>query len=126
MNKVLLIGRMTREAELRTTQSGKTVATLTIAVDDGYGENKKTYFHNVVVWGKGAEAVCSYTHKGSKIGVTGKLTSRTYEKDGQKRYITEVVADMMNGVEFLESKGTSNGNSNGGGGTVYSDDEIPF
>lgn len=126
MNKVMLIGRMTREAELRSTKNGKYVATLSIAVDDGFGENKKTYFHNVIVWGKAAESVASFMHKGSRIGVTGKLTSRSYEKDGKKFYITEVVADTVGGIDFLESKNNGGGATTTGGSEVYSDDEIPF
>ena len=124
MNKVLLIGRMTKDAELRMTQSGKNVATFGIAVDDGFGENKQTYFFNVTVWGKSAEAVANYTHKGSKVAVSGKLTSRTYEdRNGNKRTAIEVVADALGGVEFLESKNQSNG---GNQSSVISDEEIPF
>lgn len=75
MNKVFLTGRLTADAELRTTTSGKSVTTFSLAVNDGFGEKQKAYFFNVVVWGKGAEAVANYTHKGSKVAVTGKLTS---------------------------------------------------
>ena len=126
MNKVLLIGRLTRDAELRTTQNGKSVTQFSIAVDDGYGENKKAYFFNVTVWGKSAEAVCSYTHKGSKVAVTGKLTSRSYEdKSGSKRTAIEVVADMLGGIEFLDSKG-SGGYSYQNGGQEWEEEPIPF
>lgn len=124
MNKVLLIGRMTKDAELRMTQSGKNVTTFGIAVDDGFGENKQTYFFNVTVWGKSAEAVANYTHKGSKVAVSGKLTSRSYEdRNGNKRTAIEVVADALGGVEFLENKNQSN---NGTHSSVISDEEIPF
>ena len=105
MNKVFLIGRLTKDAELKYTPGeGKAVTTFNIALDDGFGEHKKTYFINVVVWGKTAEAVANYTHKGSKIAVQGKITTRSYDKDGTKRYITEVVADQYGGIEFLDSK----------------------
>lgn len=124
MNKVLLIGRMTKDAELRMTQSGKNVTTFGIAVDDGFGENKQTYFFNVTVWGKSAEAVANYTHKGSKVAVSGKLTSRSYEdRNGNKRTAIEVVADALGGVEFLESKNQSNSGTHS---SVISDEEIPF
>lgn len=129
MNKVFLTGRLTADAELRTTTSGKSVTTFSLAVNDGFGEKKKAYFFNVVVWGKGAEAVANYTHKGSKVAVTGKLTSRSYDdKNGNKRTAIEVVADMMGGVEFLDSK---NGNQGNGdytyrSGQDVSEEEIPF
>ena len=129
MNKVFFIGRLTADAELRTTTSGKSVTTFSLAVNDGFGEKQKAYFFNVVVWGKGAEVVANYTHKGSKVAVTGKLTSRSYDdKNGNKRTAIEVVADMMGGVEFLDSK---NGNQGNGdytyrSGQDVSEEEIPF
>ena len=129
MNKVFFIGRLTADAELRTTTSGKSVTTFSLAVNDGFGEKQKAYFFNGVVWGKGAEAVANYTHKGSKVAVTGKLTSRSYDdKNGNKRTAIEVVADMMGGVEFLDSK---NGNQGNGdytyrSGQDVSEEEIPF
>jgi single-strand DNA-binding protein len=117
MNRVELIGRMTKDAELRFTPgTGNAVANFSIAVEDGFGDRKKAYFINIVVWGKSAEAVSNYTHKGSKIAVTGKITVRDYEaKDGTKRYVTEVVADMYGGIEFLDSKSDNNQSNNTGG-----------
>ena len=127
MNSIVLTGRMTKDIDVKSTPTGKTVGTFSIAVDDGYGDNKKTYFHNVVVWGKTAETMAQYTHKGSKIAVNGKLTSRSYEKDGQKRYITEIVADMYGGIEFLESKNSNDYTSNNNfAGQNLPDEEIPF
>lgn len=129
MNKVFFTGRLAADAELRTTTSGKSVTTFSLAVNDGFGGKQKAYFFNVVVWGKGAEAVANYTHKGSKVAVTGKLTSRSYDdKNGNKRTAIEVVADMMGGVEFLDSK---NGNQGNGdytyrSGQDVSEEEIPF
>lgn len=129
MNKVFLIGRLTADAELRTTTSGKSVTTFSLAVNDGFGEKQKAYFFNVVVWGKGAEAVANYTHKGSKVAVTGKLTSRSYDdKNGNKRTAIEVVADMMGGVEFLDSKNSNQGNGDYTyrSGQDVSEEEISF
>lgn len=129
MNKVFFTGRLAADAELRTTTSGKSVTMFSLAVNDGFGEKQKAYFFKVVVWGKGAEAVANYTHKGSKVAVTGKLTSRSYDdKNGNKRTAIEVVADMMGGVEFLDSK---NGNQGNGdytyrNGQDVSEEEIPF
>ena len=121
MNQIILTGRMTKDIDLKVTNQGKSVGVFDIAVDDGYGENKRAYFHHVIVWGKSAENMAQYTHKGSKIAVKGKLTSRSYEKDGQKRYITEIVADMYGGIEFLD-----NASSNNSAGGDISDEEIPF
>lgn len=104
MNKVHLVGNLTRDPEIRYTQSGKAVARFTLAIDDGYGENKRTDFPTVTVWGKSAEAVGNSLHKGSKVGVNGKITTGSYEKNGQKVYTTEVTADMYDGVEFLDKK----------------------
>ena len=105
MNKVLLIGRLTKDVDLKFTQSGKAVAQFSIAVDDGYGDNKRTYYPNIVVWGKSAETCGNCIAKGSKVAVCGKLTTRSYDgKDGKKVYVTEVVADMYDGVQFLDGK----------------------
>ena len=113
MNKVHMIGNITRDPEVRYTQSGKAVCTFSIAVNDGYGENKKAYFFPVVVWGKSAEACGNSLHKGSKVAVTGKLTSRQYENnEGKKVTVFEIIADAFGGVEFLDSKKQGGSQSN--------------
>lgn len=110
MNTVNLIGRLVRDNELKYTKSGKAVATNTLALDDGWGDNKRSYFIPIVVWEKQAESLANYTRKGSKIAVNGKLTSRSYEtNDGQKRTIIEVVANQYGGIEFLDAKNSSGG-----------------
>ena len=110
INKIVLTGNLTKDPDVKYTQSGKAVAMFSIAVNDGFGDNQKTYYPNIVVWGKTAETVGNNLTKGSKVGVVGKLTSRSYESNGQKKYITEVVADMYNGIEFLGSKKQSQSN----------------
>ena len=123
MNKIFEIGRLTRDPELRYTQSGKAVCTFSIAVDDGYGENKKAYFFPVVVWNKAAEACGNSLHKGSKVAVTGKLTSRQYDnKEGKKVTVFEIVADAFDGVEFLDGKKQGGSQSN----EIDMTEEIPF
>lgn len=109
------IGRLIKDCELAFTQGkGTAIAKFTIAVDDGFGDKKTTDFIPIVVWGKQGEAVANYTQKGSKVRVTGKIKTRSYDaKDGSKRYVTEVVADMFNGVEFLDSKATNTNNQDG-------------
>ena len=122
MNKIFEIGRLTRDPEVRYTQSGKAVCTFSIAVDDGYGENKKAYFFPVVVWNKAAEACGNSLHKGSKVAVTGKLTSRQYDNsEGKKVTVFEIVADAFGGVEFLDKKqGGSQSNE------IDETEQIPF
>ena len=104
LNKVILIGRLVRDPELRYTQSGTAVATFTLAVDRGFknanGE-KVTDFIDITVWKQQAENCANYLSKGKMVAVEGSLQIRTYEKDGQKRKIAEVVA---NNVQFLSPK----------------------
>ena len=113
LNKVLLIGNLTRAPELRYTPSGTAVADLRMAVNRNYttqsGEKREeTFFVNVVVWGKQAESSGEYLDKGSSIFVEGRLQTRDWEaKDGQKRSVTEVVAER---VQFLSrTKGSGAG-----------------
>lgn len=114
MNKVILIGRLTRDPELRFTPgSGAAVTSLTLAVDKFVNGEKQADFVPVVIWGKQAESTANYMSKGSQVAISGRIQTRSYDaKDGTKRYVTEVVADQFNGVEFLGSKGNnSSGNS---------------
>lgn len=104
MNKVVLIGRLTKDVELRYTENNMSVAKFTLAVKKSFknvdGEYESDFF-NIVVWNMSAENCSKYLHKGSKVAVDGRIQTRSYEKDGQKRYVTEIVA---NKVEFLDSK----------------------
>jgi single-strand DNA-binding protein len=120
INKIVLTGNLTKDPDVKYTQSGKAVAMFSIAVNDGFGDNQKTYYPNIVVWGKTAETVGNNLVKGSKVGVVGKLTTRSYDNSaGQKVYVTEVVADTYGGVEFLSSK--KQGQSN-----PVDDEVVPF
>jgi single-strand DNA-binding protein len=106
MNKVMLIGWLTRDPELRfTAGSGTAVCTFTLAVDRNFKDkdgNKEADFISCVVWNKRAEMVANYVTKGRLVAVSGRIQTRTYEgNDGQKKYVTEVVADE---VQFLERK----------------------
>lgn len=104
MNKAILIGRVTKQIELKTTTSGKSVASFTLAVNKDRKNADGNYdadFINCVAFGQQAETISRYVNKGDKFGVTGKLSTRTYDKNGSKVYITEVIVD---GFEFLESK----------------------
>lgn len=106
MNKWVGIGRLVADSELRFTQGkGTPVSTFKLAIDDGYGENKKTDFIPVVLWGKSAENLADYLNKGTLVAVSGKVSTRSYDaKDGNKKYVTEITADMFGGVKLLGSK----------------------
>lgn len=105
MNRATMIGRLTRDPELRQTQSGVSVCTFTLAVQRRYANQqgeRETDFFNVVCWRALAENCGKYLKKGSKAGVHGSLQNRSYEaKDGTKRTVTEVIAEE---VEFLSKQ----------------------
>jgi len=129
MNKVILVGRLTRDPEVRYTQKGTAIASFSIAVNTGFGEKKRTDFVPIVVWDKLAEICGNNLIKGSKVLIEGRLQISDYEKDGQKRRTTEVVGQN---VEFLEhkqaqaSQAPDSVDHAGTMGTEVHDDEIPF
>ena len=109
MNKVMLIGNLTKDPDVRTTAGGASVTTLSIAVNrrfkDKSGERVTDYFR-VVAWNKLADICGKYLVKGNKVSVSGELQTKDYEaKDGTKRYVTEILADE---VEFLTPKSDRN------------------
>ena len=99
LNRVILMGRLTSDPELKTTQSGISVTSFTVAVDRSYvkqGEERKADFLNCVAWRQTAEFVCRYFGKGAMIAVEGQLQTRTYQaKDGTNRFVTEVFVDNV-------------------------------
>ena len=137
MNKVILMGRLAKDVELRYTQTGKAVATFTLAVDRKKGENAPANaptadFIPCVAWDKLAEIAGNYLSKGRQALVEGHIQVRSYKaKDGSNRYTTEVILEKM---EFVDSKSDNENNANNGnygqqgfgfdnGG---SDEDIPF
>lgn len=108
LNRAVLVGRLTRDPDLRYTASGVAVANFTVAVNRPFTNqqgDREADFINCVVWRRPAENLANYMKKGSMIGVDGRIQTRSYEgQDGRMVYVTEVVADS---VQFLESKGTS-------------------
>lgn len=105
MNKVILVGRLTRDPEVKTTQSQNAVCSFTVAVDRKFkntaGE-RQVDFINCVAWRQLAEFLGRYFEKGARIGIVGNLQSRSYDDtDGKKRYVTEVIVDEL---EFVESR----------------------
>lgn len=133
MNKVILMGRLAKDPEVRYTQTGKVVTQFTLAVDRPFKDangNKEADFIPVVVWGKAAELVGNSCQKGHRLLVDGRLQIRSYEaKEGGKRWVTEIIA---NGVEFVErkaDKGSTSGDKSemeAFGQAVPFDEEIPF
>ena len=146
MNKVILIGNLTKDPELRTTQTGVSVCTFRIAVTRRFANAqgvRESDFFDVVAWRQSADFVSRYFSKGRKIAVVGTLQNRSYEaKDGTRRTVTEVVADE---VEFVDSRQSQDGGNAGGYGapapqrsaepandftgqgfTQVDDDELPF
>ena len=124
MNNIILIGRLTKDPELRYTQAGKAVCSFTLAVDRPYsGEKKEADFINIIVWNKVGENCAQYLKKGRKAAVQGRLQIRSYEDDnGKRHYVTEVVA---NNVEFLEF-GNKQQNEDFGIEVDCDESDVPF
>lgn len=143
VNKVILIGNLGRDPELRTTQSGQAVANFTLATTENWtdksGEKvERTEWHRIVTWGRTAELCAQYLSKGRTAYIEGRLQTREWEdKDGTKRQTTEINA---NTVQFIGGPGGSGGSTGGGAprggsgqdgpppssGPPSSDDDIPF
>lgn len=137
MNSVNLIGRLTKDNEMKITSNGKSVVAFILAVNRRVPKDaeQQADFINCVAWGKTAENMCVYTHKGSLVGVTGRINTRNYEnQNGQKIYITEVIVDEL---QYLEPKKTTNAQQgnvyepdyssfNTGASVDIADDDLPF
>lgn len=136
MNKAFLIGNLTKDPELRTTSSGISVCTFSIAVNRKFANAqgvREADFFNVVAWRGTADNCAKFLSKGKKVSIVGTIQNRSYDaQDGTKRYVTEIIADD---VEFLSS--ASSGNTGGASsyqdapppatsGFPLGDDELPF
>ena len=109
INKAILMGRLTKDPELRHTNSGTAVCSFSIAIDNGYGENRTTDFINIVAWKGTAEFVAKNFEKGRMIIVVGRISTRSWDgTDGKKNYATEVIA---NEVAFGETKKQAENNN---------------
>lgn len=140
INRTILIGHLTKDVELRYTAKGDAVASFTVAVNrqftNSQGE-READFINCVMWRKAAENFAKYTHKGSLVGIEGRIQTRSYEnQQGQRVYVTEVVADNFS---LLDSKPEGNQQNNtrqsktpgdpfanGGQSIDIGDDDLPF
>ena len=125
MNKIILIGRLTKDPELSYTQGGKAVCKFTLAVDRPYnGEIKEADFINIVVWNKAGENAAKYLAKGRQTAVEGRLQIRSYDgNDGKKRYVTEVIADR---VEFIGSTSAKQEGETFGEEVEFDEGDVPF
>jgi single-strand DNA-binding protein len=145
VNKVILVGNLGRDAELRYTPGGAAVATLNLATTEVFkdreGQKKEdTQWHRVILWGKTAETLQDYLTKGKQIYVEGKLQTRKWkDKDGNDKYTTEIRGDrvvLLSGGGGGRGEGLANRSSSsteefahaeaGGGGVELTDDDIPF
>lgn len=138
INRVVMIGRLTRDVELKMTTSGIPVCSFTVAIDNPVGKNaqeKTTSFINCVAWQVTAKLMATYLRKGSLVGVEGRLQSRSYEtKDGRKATVTEVVCEN---IQFLDPKDSNPGSRNSGfsmeedtspseDSLSFSEEDLPF
>ena len=121
VNKVILVGNLGKDPELRYTPSGAAVATFSIATTDRFKDkdgNQKTEWHNIVAWRQLAEICGKYLHKGKQVYIEGRIQTRSYDdRDGNKRYITEIVADQM---QMLGRAGDESGGGSSYGGRQQS------
>jgi single-strand DNA-binding protein len=126
INKVILIGNLGADPEMRNTPSGQPVTTLRLATNERWtgknGEqNERTEWHRVIVWGKQAEICNEYLRKGRQVYVEGRIQTREWQdKEGQKRYTTEIVAQT---VQMLGSRGEGGGGGGGRGGEGQVEEE---
>ena len=142
INRVVLTGRLTRDVDLRYTQGGDAVATFNLAVDRRFtnqqGE-READFVSCVIWRKPAENFANFFHKGSLVGIEGRIQTRNYEnKQGQRVYVTEVIVDNFSFLEPKSSTGngsyqnnrsqnnTSDPFANNGDPIDITDDDLPF
>ena len=153
LNKAILIGNLGRDPELKYVPSGNSVANFTLATGETFKDRSgnrqtRTTWHNIVIWGKLAEVANQYLKKGSQVYLEGRIDNRSYDdKDGNKRYVSEVVVDMNGKMVMLGSRGsgddyvqppkpqadTQNTNSSmgasmppGPNANVQDDGELPF
>ena len=120
MNLTVLTGRLGKDPETKYTTGGKTVTKFSLAVDSFSGKEKTTDWFNIVAWDKLAENAGKFLTKGSKAAIVGRLSVRSYEKNGETKYVTEIVASQ---IEFLDSKSDAKPKSQS---TEIDDSDLPF
>jgi len=124
INRVILIGNLVRDVDLRYSQNGTAIANFTLAVNDGYGDKKTVDFIRVTAWKKTAENVANYCGKGSKVAVEGKLKQQNWEdKDGNKKEKVFVNAQQ---IMFLNTRQQQAGEGYSMDSDSYRDEDVPF
>lgn len=131
MNKVMLLGRLTKDPEVRYTQSSNTmVASFNLAVNRRFvkeGEERQADFINIVAWNKTAEFVSKYFQKGKQVALVGRIQTRSWDDDnGQKHYITEVIAEEVYFADSKKDSETSNDPFELANEASYDNDDLPF
>ncbi|SHJ30608.1 single-strand binding protein [Malonomonas rubra DSM 5091] len=123
VNKVILVGNLGKDPELRYTPSGAAVATFSLATTNPFKDregNKQTEWHNIVAWRQLAEVCGKYLHKGKQVYIEGRIQTRSYDdRDGNKRYITEIVAEQMQMLGSRDDQGGGYAGGQQGGGQGY-------
>jgi len=128
VNKVILVGRLGKDPDVRNLENGATVANFTMATSETYkdkttGERKEiTEWHNIVLWRGLADVAAKYLHKGDMVYIEGKLRTRSWEKEGVTRYTTEIVGDNMTMLGTKPASGNQEYSSSPRSGSVSSDD----
>lgn len=130
MNKAILIGRLTKDPDLSFTTNGVSVTKFTLAVDRNYvGQDGKREadFINIVCWRKLAESMANNLSKGRLVAVVGSIQTRKYQaKDGSNRYVTEIVAEEVQFLDYPKSQDNGSKQEQGGFTPITEDDDIPF
>lgn len=128
LNKVILMGRLTSDPEIKTTSSGKSVTSFRIAVDRNYtksGEERKADFFPIVAWGSKAEFICRYFRKGSLIALSGVLQQREYkDKSGAERSVCEVIAEDISFTGEKSNEAPSSGSNQSASVPDYDYDDL--
>ena len=130
MNQVILMGRVTKDLEPRTTPSGMATVRFNIAIDRGRdkeGNSRGADFPNIVAFGKTAEGIAKYTGKGLRVAVIGRIQTGSYERDGQTVYTTDVIADRVKYIDWKDNVGQNANQGIPEGFQAMADDEsLPF
>jgi single-strand DNA-binding protein len=127
LNKSILIGRLTRDVEVKYTQNNKAVASFTLAVNRKYSKEgeQQADFIPIVTWGKSAEFASKYFKKGMQVSIVGRIETRSWDdQNGQKRYATEVIAEELGFAEGRKSENVAVENTNEF--STITDDDLPF
>ncbi len=130
LNKAQLIGNLGKDPELKYTSAGVAVATFSIATSDSWKDQEgnvqeRTEWHNIVAWRKLAEICGEWLKKGKRVYIEGRLQTRNYEKDGVKRYITEIVADQLIMLDGGGQRSTNGGAAGAGEAEASSSEAVP-